>query len=391
MSPPTKSSSSSSVLWNFLPGAAHAATTIAIGYPFDTLKTRLQTGMYIHQSTGAAISSTTTVGCNAAATAAGGTSAIAPVGGGFYVGNIVRLLRQSVRHEGLLFLYKGCAVPITSLLLKRPMEFFVYETLNDSRPGSYFTNGALSAVGGSLLGCPFNIVKIRVQNSTSLTIPAALREVSRQRPFCLGFFQGLPLQLAFSVPSAGIYLGLYGKLREALLVENDGLVKSRGVAGGLAGVCSSLLMWSLLMPIDTLRTHVQAQRGTIAGAEGAEGVSAGEGVRAAASTTSTTSGAATSTSAPSSSSASSSTTTSSSASSSSASSRSEQNRTSQSRGRSFWERSRAIDSAQTIYRTRGVRGFWVGLVPMYCRAFAITAPAMYAYEATRAWVNAVPG
>ena len=29
-----------------LPGVAHAVSTIIVGYPFDTLKTRLQTGMY---------------------------------------------------------------------------------------------------------------------------------------------------------------------------------------------------------------------------------------------------------------------------------------------------------------------------------------------------------
>lgn len=38
-------SSTLSVL-NLLPGVAHACTTVGIGYPFDTIKTRLQTGMY---------------------------------------------------------------------------------------------------------------------------------------------------------------------------------------------------------------------------------------------------------------------------------------------------------------------------------------------------------
>mmetsp|Transcript_25844 Transcript_25844/g.65161 ORF Transcript_25844/g.65161 Transcript_25844/m.65161 type:complete len:345 (-) Transcript_25844:216-1250(-) len=328
----SSSSTGTSVFWTFLPGAAHATTSILVGYPFDTVKTRLQTGTLPVRSS-----------------------------------SFFNALSRSFRNEGFFYLYRGCGVPLTSLLLKRPIEFAVYESLNESRPGSYFTNGASAALVGCALGCPFNIVKIRVQNSASTTVREALRAVYREAPFGAGFFRGLSLQVGFGVPSASMYLGLYGKFREALLVENDGLVLSKGSAGGLAGVASSMIMWSVLMPIDTLRTKVQSATSS-GGTATSTSASAAPGAGAAT------------------------------ASSASAASESVSgtgaslpvNNKVKVLATEMKPKSASLsisEAARLIYAERGARGFWSGLLPMYLRALAITAPAMFAYETTRAWVN----
>lgn len=297
-------------------------------------------------------------------------------------------------------------VPLTSLCLKRPVEFAIYEHLNsqttlsqrlgwESGP-SYFLNGAIASSLGATLGCPFNIVKVKMQSTmgsttsgsrgtttgsgtsgtgtttgttgTATGLPAAggtnagsmntkgsttgsanttstsstndgfskLKSAKAQETFkstssqqqglrvrdvvrqiyqtqgILGFWRGLHLQYSFSVPAASIYLGLYGKFREALLIDkNDGFFVSQGVAGGVAGILASVVMWSVMIPVDVVRTKVQANEGFLS----------------------------------------------------------------------------TKDAILDVYRSRGFfKGFFAGLSPMYFRAMALTAPSMFTYEYVRGFV-----
>ena len=81
-----------------LPGVAHAVSTIVVGYPFDTVKTRLQTGMYKGEWP------------------------------------IARCVRDTLRTEGAASFYRGCSVPMAALLLKRPVEFAIFEEMQRANP-----------------------------------------------------------------------------------------------------------------------------------------------------------------------------------------------------------------------------------------------------------------
>eukprot|EP00397_Hematodinium_sp_SG-2012_P067854 GEMP01107111.1.p2 GENE.GEMP01107111.1~~GEMP01107111.1.p2 ORF type:complete len:105 (+),score=15.05 GEMP01107111.1:28-342(+) len=72
---------------SLLPGMAHAVTTIAVGYPFDVVKTRLQTAVDVS-----------------------------------FADSVKRLARG-----GPAAFYRGCSVPLLSLACKRPVEFLVFE------------------------------------------------------------------------------------------------------------------------------------------------------------------------------------------------------------------------------------------------------------------------
>lgn len=48
-----------------------------------------------------------------------------------------------------------------------------------------------------------------------------------------GFFRGMLVSTAFSVPAASLYLGLYRKFRDAFLLENDGFFASKAAAGAM--------------------------------------------------------------------------------------------------------------------------------------------------------------
>lgn len=201
----------------FIPGTAHALTTVAVGYPFDTVKTRLQVGM--HKSAWDCVKSTAS-------------------------------------REGPLALYRGALMPLASLTVKRPFEFAVWEWFNShfgGRSRGPFVGGFIAGIVSSLLGCPFNVVKVQMQTHKHDIYRhtfEACGEVWRQKGI-LGFYRGLHASLIMNVPSTTFYLGAYGSLREAL-------PKSKW-STAFAGAISSLAMWTCLIPLDNVRTNIQSR------------------------------------------------------------------------------------------------------------------------------------
>ena len=285
-----------------LPGVAHAVSTIVVGYPFDTVKTRLQTGMYKGEWP------------------------------------IAQCVRDTLRTEGAASFYRGCSVPMAALLLKRPVEFAIFEEMQRANPLGVadgwkgFAHGSVAGLTGAFFGCPFNVVKVRVQDYTAQKGAPALtaegsgalanRQIVRavvREVFLVehSYFRGLPVALAHTIPAASLYLGFYGRLRDALLPKDDAAQRSssyRYAAGGLAGATASSCMWAVMLPADTVRTVIQAQVGKT------ESVSIGGTIR-------------------------------------------------------------------TIYARQGARGFWAGLTPVVLRSLPSSFVSMGAYETTRSWVD----
>lgn len=202
---------------SLLPGAAHSITTISVGYPFDTVKTRLQ--LRLHQSMRSCV-------------------------------------WEMLRREGLTSFYRGAAMPLCTLVAKRPIEFAVFEAFNARFSGSRFApvlGGCLAGATAAAIGCPFSVVKIQMQ-ATGKDVHASVREViSAVWRSCgmKGFYRGLLASVYKEVPFATVYLGAYGNLREAL----PKAYWSTAVAGGTA----SMITWTLLQPLDTLKTVIQAK------------------------------------------------------------------------------------------------------------------------------------
>lgn len=206
--------------WNvaapLLPGMAHAGSMVAIGYPFDTVKTRLQLRMH-----------STLRGC----------------------------CWDMITKEGGLAFYRGAAMPLFTLAAKRPAEFAVFEWFNaqvkDSRWAPVL-GGALAGVVSAVLGCPFSVIKIQMQ-STGKDVHASMLQATRavwQSAGLRGFTQGISASVYKEIPFATVYLGTYGNLRESLPQSEW--------KPALAGGAASLATWSLLQPLDTLKTVIQA-------------------------------------------------------------------------------------------------------------------------------------
>lgn len=204
-----------------IPGAAHAVTSVSVGFPFDTVKTRMQVGM--HTSTWKCFAST-------------------------------------VKVEGPMALYRGVLPPLTSLVVKRPFEFAAFEWCNKQfgqRSKGPFIGGGVAGVLSSIIGCPFSVVKIQMQSTSEVLYKNTLEVIADvwRSKGVLGFYRGFSASLIMNMPSCTMYLGTYGTLREHL---PQYLPDSR-FTPALAGMLASVSMWACLLPLDNVRTVMQAK------------------------------------------------------------------------------------------------------------------------------------
>ncbi|CAJ1349165.1 unnamed protein product [Effrenium voratum] len=205
-----------------LPGAAFACCNIFVGYPFDTVKTRLQ--LQLHPSS-------------------------------------KHCLQELSRQGPLAFktaLYRGASLPLCALVLKQPFEFAAFEYCARAGAGSY-CGGLLAGSVGALIACPFNMAKIWMQSQSTRSGSSAsvFQSLARLSPASSGFAalpamrQAVKASIAFQVPYTTSFLGTYGTLREALGTST--------ASTAFSGATAALFTWAVVLPLDVLRTRVQAK------------------------------------------------------------------------------------------------------------------------------------
>eukprot|EP00928_Gymnodinium_smaydae_P029991 TRINITY_DN22426_c0_g3_i1.p1 TRINITY_DN22426_c0_g3~~TRINITY_DN22426_c0_g3_i1.p1 ORF type:complete len:276 (+),score=41.94 TRINITY_DN22426_c0_g3_i1:73-900(+) len=200
-----------------LPGVAHSVTIIAVGHPFDTLKTRLQ--LRLHSSMSSCV-------------------------------------WHMLQEQGIRGFYRGAAMPLTQLVVKRPFEFAIWEWFNATFRGKAYApalGGIVAGMTSSVIGCPFSVIKIQLQaNSKDVHtgVAEAVTAVWNTRG-PLGFYRGFLVSVSKETPFATVYLGTYGNLRETL--------PKTSWSPAVAGAAASMVTWTILLPLDTLKTVIQAR------------------------------------------------------------------------------------------------------------------------------------
>jgi solute carrier family 25 carnitine/acylcarnitine transporter 20/29 len=253
-------------LLDFAAGIVGGVAGIAVGHPFDTVKVRLQS--------------------DTAKRFAGPADA----------------LRQTVRHEGAMGLFKGietpilCSVPVQAIVFGvygvslRRIGQYTQEGLDpsDGLPSPdlqpiwhHFAAGTVTGAVQTPLLAASDYAKILMQNQTESKSIAKAQKASilAAKPMPAGtkvlysnsvdamvrVYQQHGLRTSFRGTTAtllrdityGQYFGQYEWMKRELIGSRDDAV-TKATACALAGGISGLTCWVLIYPLDAIKTRIQS-------------------------------------------------------------------------------------------------------------------------------------
>lgn len=191
----------------FISGATLGFTKIIIGYPLDTIKSRMQVNKNLKF-----------------------TELI-------YNGN-----------KSLFNLYRGFELPLVANSLKRGTQYACFEKFNYVTNSTYLS-GFLAGGVSSVITNPVNVIKNKIQTGEGKNSSfKLLGNIINERKLFKGLSQSILRDSLFS----GMYLGVYGQCRE-YFPKNSYYYS---ISGFIAGSST----WVVMMPFDTYRTMIQAEK-----------------------------------------------------------------------------------------------------------------------------------
>lgn len=204
---------------DFAAGCIGGAAGILTGYPFDTIKVRIQTGT------------------------SGGTS------------STFKCMSNIIRKEGALTLYRGMASPLAGVAAINAVGFGVYGNLlkraeDPTSIHSVTMAGTAAGCVQAFIASPFELVKTQMQvgsgnKSTIETIRYILDQVGAR-----GLTKGLSWTITREVPGCAVYFGSY----EVMIRGREDNFPLAFFTGGLAGILS----WIVTYPQDVIKSRLQA-------------------------------------------------------------------------------------------------------------------------------------
>ncbi|XP_043224964.1 solute carrier family 25 member 45-like [Amphibalanus amphitrite] len=190
----------------------------------------------------------------------------------------LRCLTATLRHEGARGLFKGLAFPLVSAGAVNSVFFGVYYNclrhLNSGGGGGgaeaplrhVAAAGALGGLAQLAVAVPVDLVKIQLQTRTGASGgwvrhyqtpaagPLACLAALYRAGGAAAWYRGFGVQLLRDVPASAAYFVLYEagvRWARSHQVPSAAAVL---VAGGAAGVLS----WSLILPLDVVKSRIQA-------------------------------------------------------------------------------------------------------------------------------------
>lgn len=225
----------------WLPGFSVGIASTITGFPLDTLKTRMQTGMYP---------------------------------------NLLVCIKQTYINDGFCGFYRGALFPLIAMSIRRGYQYPIFESIKknmiENGNNTVFSNymaGTITGFTGSFIACPAHVIKVQSQDSHKTQIKNGIdcaKNVIQNKGYW-GFYQGFRWQFIKDATFGGLFLGTYGLCKSHLkkMKENDELFLGLSLhqkwnwifTGAGAGCVSSLFTWIILFPIDTIKTAYQSQHG----------------------------------------------------------------------------------------------------------------------------------
>ena len=202
-----------------IPGAIQAMTVVTIGYPFDTVKSHMQ---HAHHK------------------------------------NSWQCMKHVFQEKGVRGFYRGATIPYITLIPKRAIQFQVYEKLKGRQVNPYAC-GLGAALSMCWVSSPMQNTKLNMQVRHKFHSVGDYVKRTYSRHGVLGFYRGFRITLLRDMTFGTLYLGTYSVLKQKFQ-NGMRLPKDTSLAPFLAGGFSSIFTWSVLLPVDHLKTIFQTNR-----------------------------------------------------------------------------------------------------------------------------------
>lgn len=166
-------------------------------------------------------------------------------------------LRKVFAQQGLRGLYAGATASVYAEASANAIMYGSYrafrrelETMGLGSQAASVLSGALSGALVSAVYGPLDLIKIRMQTSAERMSPLECVRKIIKTEGVRGFTNGLGATVARTVPQVAMYYYAYGAAK-----EDCGLDPL--IAGGIAGMAC----WAVGLPLDAIKTRVQASTG----------------------------------------------------------------------------------------------------------------------------------
>ena len=193
-------------LTTLLPGFIQGITRVSISYPFDYIRIYLQKNRYK---------------------------------------NTIDFLKHNDKNYKNL--YRGIRYPLSIIPLDRAITFKLYEDLNKKY------NPLISSFSVSLITCLYNVplqsisTNYVLQNHTKGYFEFIREMLNKNKTNFI--FKSYSVEYSRGVLGSGLYMGIYGNLRNNIPNEKKYHMVN--------GIFTSLVTWTLLYPLDTIRVEHQ--------------------------------------------------------------------------------------------------------------------------------------
>jgi len=201
-----------------LPGVAQGITITVVGHPLDTIKTRLQSGMYP---------------------------------------TMVTCVNNTIKNEGMFGLYRGVSVPMISHVIKRSYQFPIFNHLRSDFNVPIYLAGAMAGVSGTIIGNPLQVIKVNIQSTKKDKYKNAFDFVKQhyKKKGLRGFYKGFRITLLKDMTFGGSFYGNYTLIKNAL--------PDKPYSHFFAGGITHSINWLLFIPIDYTKTQIQKSEGKL--------------------------------------------------------------------------------------------------------------------------------
>jgi hypothetical protein len=185
-----------------IPGFLQGVTRVLISYPFDYIRTNLQSQEY------------TTIR------------------------SYIKKNNLSIRNA-----YRGCTLPLITVPVDRSLQFFIFERI--SKDNSIIKASIISSIISSIYSVPVNFLSTQLITSHKRLTLNDVRTFINQSKHYTGFSADLSKSFLGSM----LYTSIYGSLRKNIHKDNHNYF--------MFGTITSIASWSVIYPLDTIRVIKQ--------------------------------------------------------------------------------------------------------------------------------------